>query len=211
MRSTDRFARPVVRAISATSCPATPADRPLAQAGWAVRDHGAHDIAAARGVAVREFPPETGFADFLLYADAKVIGVAEAKPEGHTLTGVETQSEQDTLGLPKGLPSDRLPLPFRGESNGETTRFTNHLDPHPRSREVFAFHRPAELLRLVGLDEQLRARLARMPPLNALGMGPPQVEAVTNLARSLIRMATGSGKTFVAVSFPYRLIEFAGA
>ena len=28
------------------------------------------DIAAARGVAVREFPLETGFADFLLYGDA---------------------------------------------------------------------------------------------------------------------------------------------
>ena len=50
-------------------------------------------------------------------------------------------------------------------------------------------------------------------------MWPVQVETVHNLERSLagnrprslIRMATGSGKTFTAVSFLYRLIKFAGA
>ena len=50
------------------------------------------NISAGLGVAVREFPLTTGEADYLLYADAKAIGVVEAKPEGHTLTGVETQS-----------------------------------------------------------------------------------------------------------------------
>jgi type I restriction enzyme R subunit len=46
-----------------------------------------------------------------------------------------------------------------------------------------------------------------------------QIEAIENLERSLaqdrqralIQMATGSGKTFTAVSFIYRLIKFAGA
>ena len=47
------------------------------------------NISAGLGVAVREFPLTTGDADYLLYADAKAIGVIEAKPEGHTLTGVE--------------------------------------------------------------------------------------------------------------------------
>lgn len=192
-------------------------DHMFAQAGWLVQDYGAHDI--TKPVAIREFPLTTGFADYLLYADAKVIGVVEAKKEGATLTGVETQSGKYLDGLPKGLPCHRRPLPFSYESTGETTRFTSHLDPAPRSREVFTFHRPEELLRLVRLDEQLRARLAQMPALNAAGMWPPQIETVTNLEtslaanrpRSLIRMATGSGKTFTAVSFLYRLIKFAGA
>ena len=194
-------------------------DRQFAQAGWLVQDYGAHNIAAGPGVAVREFPLTTGFADYLLYADAKVIGVVEAKKEGATLTGVETQSGKYLEGLPRGLPCHRRPLPFSYETTGETTRFTSHLDPAPRSREVFAFHRPDELLRLVRLDEQLRARLAQMPALVTTGMWPPQIETVTNLEtslaanrpRSLIRMATGSGKTFTAVSFLYRLIKFAGA
>ena len=49
------------------------------------------EITAACGVAVREFPLKTGHADYLLYADAKALDTIEAKPEGHTLTGVEPQ------------------------------------------------------------------------------------------------------------------------
>ena len=48
------------------------------------------NIFAAKGVAVREFPLTSGSADYILYVDGKVIGVVEAKPEGFTLTGVET-------------------------------------------------------------------------------------------------------------------------
>ncbi|WP_439625025.1 hypothetical protein [Gemmata sp.] len=160
-------------------------DRRLTQAGWAVQDFAAMSIGAARGVAVREFPLKTGFADYLLFADARAIGVVEAKPEGHTLTGVETQSEKYTVGLPNGLPSHRLPLTFSYESTGRTTRFTSHADPHPRSREVFTFHRSEELLRVVGLDEQRRARLCAIPAVNTLGMWPPQVETVRSLEASL--------------------------
>ena len=107
------------------------------------------NISAGLGVAVREFPLTTGEADYLLYADGKAIGVVEAKPEGHTLTGVETQSGKYLDGLPDGLPHYRLPLPFAYESTGAVTQFTNALEPDARSREVFTFHRPEELLRLV--------------------------------------------------------------
>ena len=58
-----------------------------------------------------------------------------------------------------------------------------------------------------------------MPPLMTNGLWSAQIEAIENLERSLaqdrpralIQMATGSGKTFTAVSFIYRLIKFAGA
>jgi hypothetical protein len=55
-----------------------------------------------------------------------------------------------------------LPLPFTYESTGKVTQSTNRLDPNPRSREVFTFHRPEELLRLVNLDVQLRGELQGM-------------------------------------------------
>lgn len=64
-------------------------DDQLAQCGWTVQDHAEMNISAGPGVAIREFPLNTGFADYLLYAGGKAIGVVEAKPEGHTLTGVE--------------------------------------------------------------------------------------------------------------------------
>ena len=194
-------------------------DRHLTLSGWIVQDTADINPMAGRGVAVREFPLSTGFADYLLYADGKVIAVIEAKKDGSTLTGVETQSGKYLDGLPKGLPCHRKPIPFSYEATGETIRFTNHLDPKPRSRELFSFHRPEELIRLVGLDTQLRAQLRGMPEINTLGMWTAQIETVQNLEaslaanrpRSLIRMATGSGKTFTAVSFLYRLIKFAGA
>src|SRR3990172_13280502 len=77
--------------------------------------------------------------------DGRGEGVVEAKKEGVTLSGVETQSERYVKGLPDGLPVWRKPLPFAYQSTGVETRFTNGFDPQPRSREVFAFHQPETL------------------------------------------------------------------
>ena len=218
-------------------------DRLLQAAGWAVQDVGAANIHAARGVAIREFPlPGHGFADYLLYIDGKAAGVIEAKKAGTTLTGVEVQSDKYTQGLPAGLPRWHNPLPFSYQSTGVETRFTNGLDPEPRSRGVFAFHRPetlaawldaaltvgtgaeglpaaAERQDRFGQPQTFLARLQQMPELVTEGLWPTQVKAIHNLEtslcgnrpRALIQMATGSGKTFTAISFIYRLIKFAGA
>jgi type I restriction enzyme, R subunit len=194
-------------------------DRQLEQAGWIVQDYRQMNISAELGVAVREFPLTTGDADYILYADAKAIGVVEAKPKGHTLTGVETQSGKYLEGLPAGLPNHRLPLPFAYESTGEVTQFTNTLEPDARSRTVFTFHRPEELMRVVKFDKQTRAHLREMPALNIGHLWRVQIESIQNLEaslaanrpRALIQMATGSGKTFTAVNFCYRLIKYADA
>jgi type I restriction enzyme, R subunit len=194
-------------------------DHQLTLAGWLVQDRRQMNITAGPGVAIREFSLATGHADYMLYVDARAIGVVVAKPKGHTLTGVETQSGKYLDGLPAGLPNHRLPLPFAYESTGEVTQFTNVLEPDARSRLVFTFHRPEELLRLVQVDSQVRARLRQMPALDAGRLWPVQVESNSNLEaslsanrpRALIQMATGSGKTFTAVNFCYRLIKHAGA
>src|SRR3954453_14849506 len=135
-------------------------DGQLQDCGWILQDRKAMNIYAGLGVAVREFPLDVGEADYLLYADGKVIGVIEAKPEEHgTLTGVEGQSARYVGSLPAGVPAHKLPAPFHYETTGVVTQFTSLLDPSPRSRVVFAFHRPEELLRVVALDRQLRQAL----------------------------------------------------
>jgi type I restriction enzyme R subunit len=192
-------------------------DRQLVQTGWMVQDYAQMNISAEFGIAIREFPLKTGFADYMLYVDGKAIGVVEAKPAGHFLVGVEGQSLKYLNGLPPNVPHYRLPLPFSYESNGIETRFTNHLEVDPRSRTLFTFHRPEELLRLAGLEKQVRTLLREMPPLMAQNLWKVQIEAITNLEKSLamnkpralIQMATGSGKTFTAVNFCYRLIKYA--
>jgi type I restriction enzyme, R subunit len=87
-------------------------DRQLAQTGWQVQDRAEMNISAASGVAVREFAMLTGEADYLLYAGGKAIGVVEAKPRGHPLIGVETQSAKYAGALPPAVPAHRRPLPF---------------------------------------------------------------------------------------------------
>ena len=69
-------------------------DRQLAETGWVVQKYRQVNLAAGRGVAVREFPMEEGHgdADYLLFLDRKAVGVIEARKAGSTLTGVEWQS-----------------------------------------------------------------------------------------------------------------------
>ena len=217
-------------------------DTLLEQAGWALQDVHSLNLSAARGVAVREFglKPGYGTADYLLYVDGESVGVVEAKPAGYTLTGVETQSGKYSDGLPDTLPAHRKPLPFLYETTGSATRFTNLIDPEPRSRGVFAFHTPDALADWVGSNatvaltsparvaepsaacsvaQNLRHRLTEMPPLDAGALWPVQARAIRNLEgslalakpRALIQMATGSGKTFTACNLVYRLIKHAGA
>jgi type I restriction enzyme R subunit len=141
--------------------------------------------------------------------------------------------------MPGHLPAWIRPLPFAYESTGVETRFTNGLDPEPRSRGVFAFHRPEMLADwLAGLSPQVAgpsfsgvqdlartetflSRVRSMPPLvtewGEHKLWPAQIIAIQNLEKSLaagkpralIQMATGSGKTFTAISFIYRLIKYA--
>src|SRR6266446_7898874 len=86
------------------------------------------------------------------------------------------------------------------------------IDPSPKSRNVFAFHKPETLLEYLEPNANLNTRLAnlltsdQMPTTN---LWSAQIEAIGNLEKSLaankrralIQMATGSGKTYTAVNF----------
>jgi len=194
-------------------------DQLLDACGWQVQHYQELNLSAGRGVAVREFPLKTGFADYALFVDRRIIGAVEAKAEGTPLSGIEAQTAKYSVGLPSVPPAWHSPLPFLYESTGVETFFTNGLDPDPRSRRVYAFHRPETLAAWATEPMTLRARLRHMPPLVTAGLWDAQIEAITNLERSLfdnhpralIQMATGSGKTFTAASFIYRLVKFGGA
>lgn len=63
-------------------------DQKLVAAGWVVQDMKELNLGAASGVAVREYPTDTGPADYLLFVDRNPIGVIEAKRDeaGENLT-----------------------------------------------------------------------------------------------------------------------------
>lgn len=195
-------------------------DALLQQAGWVVQDKKKIDFSASLGVAVREYQTDAGPADYVLFVDKQAVGVIEAKPEhwGERITTVENQSQGYANATLKWVKNNQ-PLRFVYESTGIITRFTDGLDPNPRSREVFNFHRPetlAKWMREAAVNNKsLRGRLQDFPPLKTDGLRDCQITAITNLEKSLqqdkpralVQMATGAGKTFTAITASYRLLK----
>jgi len=106
--------------------------------------------------------------------------------------------------------STTSPSPLEGEGRGEGSNPAKGVgDASP----TYSTTGPTTFL----------SRLRHMPPLitewGDHKLWPAQITAIRNLEaslaqnkpRALIQMATGSGKTFTAISFIYRLIKFAGA
>jgi len=194
-------------------------DQLLEAAGWAVQGREQLNLSASLGVAVCDLSLKTGPADYVLFVDGNPAGVIEAKPLGTTLSGVAEQSGGYLASIPESLPHVDEPPPFAYESTGVETMFRDLRDPDFRSRRVFSFHKPETLKGWLSQQSTLRDRLKNMPPLITHGLRNCQIEAITNLERSfaearpraLIQMASGSGKTYTAVSFVYRLIKFANA
>ena len=194
-------------------------DAMLAAAGWAVQDYAAYAPGGAQGVALREVPLKSGRCDYLLIVDRQPVGVIEAKRAGTLLLGVAEQSAHYAVQGPAFFKVSAGELPFAYESTGTETFFRDARDPAPRSRPVFAFHRPDTLAAWAAEPDTLRARLQHLPALDSKGMRDCQVEAVTNLEtslaedrpRALVQMATGSGKTYTAITTIYRLLKHARA
>lgn len=195
-------------------------DKQLIACGWVIQDKDKINLNAAFGVVVRYYLTQDGKeTDYVLFIDKKPVGVIEAKreEEGHRLTTVEEQSNEYANSKLKYLNND--PLPFVYESTGDVTRFTDFRDPKPRSRPVFTFHRPETFRTWLKTEKSLRASLLDIPVLQTEGLRDCQINAITKLESSfkefkpkaLIQMATGSGKTFTAISFIYRLLKFTEA
>lgn len=196
-------------------------DQKLEQAGWVIQDMKQLNLGAALGVAVREYPTDTGPADYVLFVKRNAAGVIEAKrnAEGENLTVTENQTERYANATLKWR-TDNTPLRFLFEATGQIIRFTDGADPIPRSREIFHFFKPETLATWLGQPETLRRRLAeQMPPLPERNLRDCQISAVTGLEnslasnkpRALVHMATGAGKTFTAITSVYRLLKFGGA
>jgi type I restriction enzyme R subunit len=204
-------------------------DRQLIACGWIIQGIKQVNLNAGMGVAVKEYLTDVGPADYVLFVDGKPCGVIEAKreEEGHRMSVHEDQSEGYANAKLKHLKNE--PLPFVYISTGEITKFTDFTDPKPRAREVFSFHKPETLLMWCRDRSQLtdrsrpvpslRGRLQDLPALPTDGLRECQINAITKLEtsfkenrpRALIQMATGSGKTFTAITAIYRLLKYAKA
>jgi type I restriction enzyme R subunit len=196
-------------------------DQKLEQAGWVIQDMKQLNLGAGLGVAVREYPTDTGPADYMLFINRQAVGVIEAKKDsdGENITAVECQTEGYSVANLKWL-ANNPHRRFLFEATGQIIRFTDNADPAPRSRETFHFFKPETLATWIAQPDTLRRRLAeQMPALPAKNLRDCQISAVTGLEKSLalsrpralVHMATGAGKTFTAITSAYRLLKFGGA
>lgn len=205
-------------------------DHQLIQAGWQVVNRDAVNLVSHQGVAVREviMAAEAGRADYILYVDRAMVGVIEAKPQGRTLSDVEWQSRRyakgltDTQRLSARLKGDELPFIF--EANGSEIHFTNLYDPEPRARRIYNFFKPETLSRILRDADASkmptwRAKVLTLPSTDIYDLRPASRRAIIEVekslaqnqySRSLVQMATGAGKTRMAVTESYRLLKHGG-
>lgn len=140
-------------------------DAQLTACGWTIQDYAQYNPAAAHGIALREVPLKSGQCDYLLLVDRKPVGVIEAKKKGTLLSGVAEQTAHYAITLPAFFKVERDELPFLYESTGAETYFRSMLDPEPRSRHVFTFHKPETLMEWAIQADTLRSRLHALPSL----------------------------------------------
>ncbi|WP_295093306.1 DEAD/DEAH box helicase family protein, partial [Ruminococcus sp.] len=172
---------------------------------------------AAVGVAVCEFPTDTGPVDYALFVNGTPVGVVEAKKseEGENITTVEGQSSRYANSTFKWIKSEYR-IRFAYEATDKLTRFTDYDDIKYRSRTVFSFHRPETLAGLIRKNDTIRNNMKRFPEFDGTGFRDCQITAIKNLdislsenkPRALVQMATGAGKTFTAITAAYRMLKF---
>ncbi|MGM0649935.1 MAG: type I restriction-modification enzyme R subunit C-terminal domain-containing protein [Bacteroidota bacterium] len=195
-------------------------DKMLESAGWDVQDRDEIDFSTSSGIAVREYPTESGPADYVLFIDGPnpaAIIEAKRKEQGQNLSVVEEQAEKYVKSHLKHVGHQEIPFIYI--SNGIITKFTDLRESTPRAREIFSFPKPETLSQFIKQGKPLRERLKKLPGLPEKDLYGCQVNAIENLEKSfkngkpraLVQMATGSGKTFTAITSTYRLLKYADA
>jgi type I restriction enzyme, R subunit len=189
-------------------------DRALRVAGWSVVDF-------ARGkkyttAAVKEYETLQGPADYLLFVDGAAMAVVEAKRVGLDPQNVLSQAKRYARGYQDGSYTfGEYHLPFVFSSNGTKIWFEDVREVRSRSRQIAKFHTPRALKDMLGLVPSTWKEWFLQNPNVHAGLRPYQKDAteaievalVAGKQRMLLAMATGTGKTFVAVSEIHRLLK----
>lgn len=192
-------------------------DKKLEQSGWVIQDIKTLKPNASLGIAVCEFPTDTGPVDYALFVNGIPVGVIEAKKStaGENITSIEEQSARYANSTFKWVKAEYF-IRFAYEATDKLIRFTDYKDIKFRSRTVFSFHRPETLEALLASSDTIRNNMKHFPPLDETGFRKCQVNAIRNLDNSfsdnrpkaLVQMATGAGKTFTAITAAYRLLKY---
>ncbi len=211
-------------------------DEQLRQAGWEADTHNlrySKGIRPEKGrkIAIAEYPLETGFADYALFIGNDLYGLIEAKKMSKSVLSDIGQSAKYAVGIPNREGENALGrwgdyrTPFLFSTNGrpyyknlEIQSGIWFLDVrsetnHPRPLE--SWYSPEGLKRLYEKDLGHAQQKLKDEKLDYLHLRPYQEQAILSVEKALedkqsqilIAMATGTGKTRMAIGLIYRLIK----
>jgi hypothetical protein len=172
------------------------------------------------GVAVREYPTDTGPADYVLFVNRNAVGVIEAKKDsaGENLTATEARPSATPPPTSNGARTTRrcascsrpparssasptTPTRRRARAKSSTSSSRKRWPPGWRSR-----HPAPPAGRADAALQKTNLRDCQISAVTGL-----EKSLALNKPRALVHMATGAGKTFTAITSVYRLLKFGGA
>lgn len=185
--------------------------------------------AKGRNMAIAEWPTKSGPADYALFVGKTCVGIVEAKRYRKNISAAIDQAERYSKGIewPSNLEAwqDEFHVPFVFATNGrpylkqvETesgiwfrdARLANNL-----RRALMGWFTPDELTSLLQVEkEKAQAALQTRSFDFGFELRPYQKAAILEVEKTLatekremlVAMATGSGKTKLAIAMLYRLL-----
>ncbi|MBX0359159.1 type I restriction-modification system endonuclease [Halobacillus sp. Nhm2S1] len=211
-------------------------DDKLQQAGWEVDSENLRYSKGVRpekgrNLAIAEWPLKRGYADYALFAGLEFVGIIEAKrgskdipsdlQQAKSYAKQVVQKADEVIHEPWG----DYQVPFLFATNGrpylqqleeksgiwflDARKSTNH--PRP----LKAWYSPEGLRDLLKQDVQQSTKDLEDETMNYLGLRHYQQDAIMSVEKALrkdqreilLAMATGTGKTRMAIGLIYRLIK----
>lgn len=212
-------------------------DYQLQTAGWQVDTLGLRYAQGARpekdvDKAIAEWPTTTGPADYALFAGLDFIGVIEAKKMGKDVVSDLMQSKRyardatlDGQARFMGGPWESYRIPFLFSTNGrpylEQVKdksgiwFLDGRSATNHPRPLQGWYSAEDLAALFKQDVPAAHAKLASEPMDYLGLRDYQERAIQSVEtaldqgqdRFLIAMATGTGKTRLAIGLMYRLLK----
>ena len=209
-------------------------DQQLKDRGWEADTHdltyakGVRPV-RNRNLAIAEWPTESGPADYALFAGETCVGVIEAKRYRKNVSAAIDQAERYAAGISLedagATWDDMYRVPFAFATNGrpylkqletesgiwfrDLRRSKNHR------RALMGWFTPDELLSQLEVDKEAAQQALKERPFDfGFQLRPYQKDAIlavenaltTERRNMLVAMATGTGKTKLAIAMLYRLL-----
>lgn len=190
--------------------------------------------AKGKAMAIAEWPTDSGPADYALFIDTKLVAVVEAKRRNKNVSAAIDQAERYARGFrfeegaePSGGPWGPYRAPFVFSSNGraylkqlETESgiwFRDARKDTNRRRALVDWFTPDGLKAELATDREAAQRELKAQSFNfGFPLRPYQRAAIETVEETLadparremlVAMATGTGKTKLAIALLYRLLS----